>query len=118
MTRFFHFTTKANLLRILSGGLRPGSETGNGEELPFVMASRTCPQVTSGGQAFLEIELDENDPRLTSVNADWIEFRGTVSPDAIVAVANPPASNDEVIGLFKKGGVDAVNQAFQFKDRS
>lgn len=107
-------TSRTNLEDILREGMKSGAEVEQGERLPFVMFSRTKPQVGVGRVVYLQVEIDETDPQLRPINFDWFEYHGDVSVSAIKAVANPPEGTEELIALVQTHGMTEYQNAFKF----
>ena len=100
---------------ILREGLKPGSEVEQGEQLPFIMLSKTPGDPQVGNVVHFEVEIDEADPKLKSVNIDWFEYYGSVSQWALVALADPPANTSELIELVQNFGTASPQYRTAFK---
>jgi hypothetical protein len=115
--KFYHYTTKQNWQQIQQEGLVPGSYTGNGEALPFVMLSADKYEPRGPGHyVFIEVELNEMDDSWYFVNDAWIHYHGTIKPKFFTAVMIPPNDNAEVFAAYKEGGDEAVNAMFEYKE--
>lgn len=113
--KLYHYTSRTNMHQILIEGLKPGSEVEQGEKLPFVMLSKTPGNVKVGNAVYFEIEINNDDPVLKSVNDDWFEYYGEISPWSIVAMANPPANTDALIELVQNHGTMSQEYRNVFK---
>ena len=113
--KFYHYTTKEILPLILASGIKPGSTTGNGEKIAAVLLESSEYTPTVGNNAYLVAEIDASDPQLHQINDRWFEYYGTIPARAIVAVANPPATNGEVIAIYNAGGTAALDIAFSYQ---
>lgn len=114
--RLYHYTSRDNLDKILREGLKPGSEVEQGEQLPFVMLSKTQGDVRTGNVVHFEVEIADDDPKLRPVNDDWFEYYGGLPHWALMALANPPADTDALIELVQNFGTTSqeYKDAFRF----
>jgi len=114
--RLYHYTNRTNLHNILRDGLKPGSETEQGEQLNFVMLSNEKPDVKVGNVIHFEVEVDDDDPRLVKVNKAWFEYHGSISAHRLISLANPPANVDKLVELVQNHGTASVEYktAFDF----
>jgi hypothetical protein len=113
--KLYHCTATRNVDSILKQGLLTGRESGQGERLPFVLFDRNRYKPQAGHRAFIEVEIDDDDPALRVINEAWLEYHGNIPASMITAVCVPPANNDEVFKLMIAGGIEAVNKAFEYK---
>ncbi len=114
--KLYHYSDKGSLQRVLTEGLRPGSEVDKGEKLGFVMFDSRKSHIAISNRIFYEVEIDPEDPKLRQVNAEWFEYYGTVPPSQILRYANPPADADELVELVQKLGTSSpeYKRAFDF----
>ena len=108
----WHYTTYDALPSILESGLRPGSEVGRKECLPFVMLSLRMYAVQMGQPV---VAVNMTGIAYRKVNREWIEVAGSIPASAIVRVAVPPKDNDEVFELMIAKGERAVEAAFDYR---
>lgn len=114
--KLYHYSDKGSLQRVLTEGLRPGSEVDKGEKLGFVMFDSRKSHIAISNRIFYEVEIDPEDPKLRQVNAEWFEYYGTVPPSQILRYANPPADADELVELVQRFGTSSIEYktAFDF----
>ncbi len=114
--KLYHYSDKGSLQRVLTEGLRPGSEVDKGEKLGFVMFDSRKSHIAISNRIFYEVEIDPEDPKLRQINAEWFEYYGTVPPSQILRYANPPADADELVELVQKLGTSSpeYKTAFDF----
>ncbi len=117
MTRFYHRTADRNVSSIIEKGIQTGEVADQGEKLPFVMLTRAPYDIGTGYSAAFEVEIPEDSERLISVNPVWIEFHQNVPKEWLVAVCNPPQTNEEVVELIEMFGYDSpqFRGAFAYK---
>ena len=113
--RLHHYTSRANMNTILREGLRPGSEVEQGEQLPFVMLSKTPGDPKIGNVVHFEVEIADDDPKLIPVNKDWFEYHGSISQWALMGLANPPADTDALIELVQNFGTTSPRYKNAFR---
>lgn len=112
--KLYHYTSKSNLDSILTSGLKPGSEVKRGEQIGAVLLDSQRYQPQIGPQAYLEVEIREDDTTLRKINEHWFEYTGTVAAEQITAVANPPGSVDEFFRTMMAEGEAEANRRFDY----
>jgi hypothetical protein len=96
-TRVYHGTHISNIQGILDNGLQPGSATGNGESLPFIMGTTLDP--SSFGA--INIVVDAPSDIVRKVNESWVEITGSIKPKDIVGIMPIGMSTRDVTRLIQ-----------------
>lgn len=104
---------KFSLDDIMIHGITPGINDGTLCKHPFLICNREKPRVYTGHAAYLEIEVEADDPRLIHINKGQSEYHDYVPTSQITAIAYPPTENWEVIEQYERYGKDFKNPEYR-----
>ena len=115
--KFYHQTPRSNVYSIRVNGLKPGTDTNQGERLNCVMLTNKPYDPQIGQFAYFEVTLDSDDPKLHCVNEEWVEYHGEIPPQNITALALPPQDVEDLIKVIQDFGVKSTQyrELFSYK---
>jgi hypothetical protein len=89
-----------------------GKNVGQGEKIDAILLDTNEYYVRIGNFAYLKINLDGLNYRY--INDSWVECYETITPNRIVAIAQPPKTNDELLQLYNHNK-EGFKTAFDYK---